>query len=176
MLMRYDPFREVDRFTDQLFGNNAEFAESPWMPMDAVRKGDAVGELFFDVPGVDPGSIDVNVERNVLTIKAERLRGSRPRATKPSPVSARTAHHRARSSSGRRSTPTTSRPHYDQGVLEGARARRRAGKAQEGPDRRRRQRGDHGRFRLTTHVSGRHSSAPPVGGAEHCCLRCGRIV
>ena len=50
MLMRYDPFREVDRFTDQLFGNNAE-SRSPWMPMDAVRKGDAV-ELFFDVPGV----------------------------------------------------------------------------------------------------------------------------
>ena len=70
MLMRYDPFREVDRFTDQLFGNNAG-SRSPWMPMDAVRKGDAV-ELFFDVPGVDPGSIDVNVERNVLTIKAER--------------------------------------------------------------------------------------------------------
>ncbi len=67
-LMRYDPFREMDRFTDQLFGSPTR---SPWMPMDAVRRGDHV-EITFDVPGVNPDDIDVSVERNVLTVKAER--------------------------------------------------------------------------------------------------------
>ena len=56
----YDPFREFDRLT-----------RSPWMPMDAVRQGDQV-ELRFDLPGVAPDTIDVDVERNVLTVKAER--------------------------------------------------------------------------------------------------------
>jgi HSP20 family protein len=68
MLMRYDPFRELDRFTEGLFGNAPR---TPWMPMDAVRKGDHV-EVHFDLPGVRPDSIDLTVERNVLTVKAER--------------------------------------------------------------------------------------------------------
>ena len=68
MLMRYDPFREIDRFTEGLFGNSAR---TPWMPMDAVRKDDLV-EIHFDLPGVRPDSIDLTVERNVLTVKAER--------------------------------------------------------------------------------------------------------
>lgn len=68
MLMRYDPFREMDRFTDQLFGGTGR---APWVPMDAVRRDDHV-ELFFDLPGVQPDSIDLTVERNVLTVKAER--------------------------------------------------------------------------------------------------------
>jgi HSP20 family protein len=68
MLMRYDPFREVDRFTEQLFGSGGR---SPWMPMDAVRAKDHV-TMWFDLPGVSPDSIDVSVERNVLTVKAER--------------------------------------------------------------------------------------------------------
>jgi HSP20 family protein len=68
MLMRYDPFRELDRYTDQLFGTTGRQA---WMPMDAVRKPDGV-ELRFDVPGVSPEAIDLSVERNVLTVKAER--------------------------------------------------------------------------------------------------------
>ena len=67
-LMRYDPFRELDRFSDQVFG---PATRTPWMPMDAVRRGDQV-ELQFDIPGVAPDSIDVSVERNVLTVKAER--------------------------------------------------------------------------------------------------------
>ncbi len=58
--MWYDPFREFDRST-----------RSPWMPMDAVRRGDQV-ELRFDLPGVAPDTIDVDVERNVLTVRAER--------------------------------------------------------------------------------------------------------
>jgi HSP20 family protein len=68
MLMRYDPFREIDRFTEGLFGN---LARTPWMPMDAVRTDDHV-EILFDLPGVRPDSIDLTVERNVLTVKAER--------------------------------------------------------------------------------------------------------
>src|SRR5918992_170487 len=68
MLMRYDPFREIDRLTEGLFGNAGR---APWMPMDAVRKDDHV-EIHFDLPGVDPSSIDLTVERNVLTVKAER--------------------------------------------------------------------------------------------------------
>ncbi len=68
MLMRYDPFREIDRFTEGLFGNAAR---APWMPMDAYRKGDHV-EVRFDLPGVNPESIDLTVENDVLTVKAER--------------------------------------------------------------------------------------------------------
>jgi HSP20 family protein len=68
MLIRHDPFRELDRFTEQLFGNQHRQA---WMPMDAVRRGDAV-ELRFDLPGVAPESIEASIERNVLTVRAER--------------------------------------------------------------------------------------------------------
>jgi HSP20 family protein len=68
MLVRYDPFRELDRMTDRLFGGQS----SPqWMPMDAVRHGHDV-TLRFDLPGVSLDSIDLTVERNVLTVKAER--------------------------------------------------------------------------------------------------------
>ena len=67
-VLRYDPFRELDRFSDQLFGHATR---TPWMPMDAVRREGQV-ELRFDVPGVAPDAIDVSVERNVLTVKAER--------------------------------------------------------------------------------------------------------
>ena len=68
MLMRYDPFRELDRFTEGFFGSPGR---APWMPMDAVRSGDQV-EVSFDLPGVRPDSIELTVERNVLTVKAER--------------------------------------------------------------------------------------------------------
>lgn len=71
-LMRYDPFREMDRFTEQLFGSGSGSAtRAPFMPMDAVRKEDRV-EIVFDVPGVAPEAIDVSVERNVLTVRADR--------------------------------------------------------------------------------------------------------
>jgi HSP20 family protein len=69
MLVRYDPFRELDRMTDQLLGSAR--ARSQWMPMDAVRHEHHV-ELRFDMPGVSPDSIDVEVERNVLSVRAER--------------------------------------------------------------------------------------------------------
>lgn len=68
MLMRTDPFRELDRFTQQAFGTAARPAV---MPMDAWREGDSfVVEL--DIPGIDPDAVDLDVERNVLTIRAER--------------------------------------------------------------------------------------------------------
>ncbi|MFD1211340.1 Hsp20/alpha crystallin family protein [Arthrobacter sp. GCM10027362] len=68
MLMRTDPFRELDRLTQQVFGTPARPAA---MPMDAWREGDEF-VVEFDLPGVDPGSIDLDVERNVLTVRAER--------------------------------------------------------------------------------------------------------
>ena len=71
MLMRTDPFRELDRLTQQMFGANGTQARPAVMPMDAWRDGDTF-HVEFDLPGVDPGSIDVDVERNVVTVKAER--------------------------------------------------------------------------------------------------------
>jgi HSP20 family protein len=71
MLMRTDPFRELDRFTQQLFGQNGTWSRPAVMPMDAYRDG-AQFVVHFDLPGVDPSSVDLNVERNVLTVKAER--------------------------------------------------------------------------------------------------------
>jgi len=67
MLLQFDPFREIDRMADQAFARNS----APAMPMDAVRRGETV-HVYLDLPGVDPASIDLEVERNVLTVKAER--------------------------------------------------------------------------------------------------------
>ena len=68
MLMRTDPFRELDRLTQQVFGTAARPAA---MPMDAWQEN---GEFVvaLDLPGVTPDSVDLNVERNVLTVRAER--------------------------------------------------------------------------------------------------------
>jgi HSP20 family protein len=71
MLMRTDPFRELDRFTQQLFGQNGTWSRPAVMPMDAYREGEQF-VVHFDLPGVDPSTVDLNVERNVLTVKAER--------------------------------------------------------------------------------------------------------
>ncbi|MGI5354334.1 Hsp20/alpha crystallin family protein [Streptomyces sp. CA-252508] len=68
MLMRTDPFNELDRLTERLLGTTAHPAA---MPMDAYREGDTF-VVLFDLPGVAPGSIDLDVERNVLTVHAER--------------------------------------------------------------------------------------------------------
>lgn len=68
MLMRTDPFRDLDRLAEQVFGTPTRPAA---MAMDAWRDGDTF-EVEFDLPGVDPESIDLDVERNVVTIKAER--------------------------------------------------------------------------------------------------------
>lgn len=68
MLMRSDPFRDLDRLTQQLFGAGARPAS---MPMDAYREGDRV-VVNFDLPGVDSDSIDLTVEKNVLSVSVER--------------------------------------------------------------------------------------------------------
>lgn len=71
MLMRTDPFRELDRLTQQMFGTDGTLARPSVMPMDAWRDGDTF-HVEFDLPGVNPDSIDLDVERNVVTVQAER--------------------------------------------------------------------------------------------------------
>ena len=71
MLMRTDPFRELDRLTQQVFGATGTLARPAVMPMDAWRSGDTF-TVEFDLPGVDSSSIDLDVERNVVTVRAER--------------------------------------------------------------------------------------------------------
>jgi HSP20 family protein len=68
MLIRTDPFRDLDRLTQQLLGTAARPAA---MPMDAYRKGDTF-YVQFDLPGVTAESIELTVEQNVLTVRAER--------------------------------------------------------------------------------------------------------
>ncbi len=67
MLMRFDPFRELDRLTSQTFGRQWPTA----LPMDAYRHGDRF-HVHFDLPGVDASTIEMTVEKNVLTVRAER--------------------------------------------------------------------------------------------------------
>jgi HSP20 family protein len=71
MLMRTDPFRELDRLTQQVFGPDGTPARPSAMPMDAWRQGDTF-KVEFDLPGVSQDSIDIDVERNVVTVRAER--------------------------------------------------------------------------------------------------------
>ena len=71
MLMRTDPFRELDRLTQQVFGTPGTTARPSAMPLDAWRDGETV-VVQFDLPGVDADSIDLDVERNVVTVRAER--------------------------------------------------------------------------------------------------------
>ncbi|MEU4837394.1 Hsp20/alpha crystallin family protein [Nocardia testacea] len=68
MLMRTDPFRDLDRLTQQVFGTPARPAA---MPMDAWREGDDF-LVELDLPGIDPDSLDLDVERNVVTVRASR--------------------------------------------------------------------------------------------------------
>ena len=70
MLMRSDPFREFDRLTQQVLGAGTT-SRPAIMPMDAWREGDAF-VIELDLPGVRPDTLDIDVERNVLTVRAER--------------------------------------------------------------------------------------------------------
>jgi len=72
MIRSTDPFREFDRLTQQLFGTTNRPAV---MPMDAWREGDTF-VVEFDLPGVSKESIDLDIERNVLTVRAERVVGN----------------------------------------------------------------------------------------------------
>ncbi|GHB61879.1 hypothetical protein GCM10010377_61090 [Streptomyces viridiviolaceus] len=71
MLMRTDPFRELDRITQQLLGGTGTWSRPSAMPMDAYRQGDEY-VIALDLPGVDPDAIEIDVERNMLTVRAER--------------------------------------------------------------------------------------------------------
>src|SRR5690606_8011751 len=72
MLLRTDPFRDFDRIMAQAFGSSTGTSTRPAvMPMDAWREGDTF-VLEFDLPGVHADAIDIDVERNVLTVRAER--------------------------------------------------------------------------------------------------------
>ena len=87
MLMRTDPFRDLDRVAQQVFGTPTRPAA---MPIDAYRSGERF-VVHFDLPGVSTSSIDLTVERNVLTVHATRERttseneemliGERPQGT-----------------------------------------------------------------------------------------------
>ena len=68
MLMRTDAFRDFDRLTEAMLGS---MHRPSVMPMDAYRDGESF-VVHFDLPGVDPESIDLTVEQNVLTVHAER--------------------------------------------------------------------------------------------------------
>lgn len=89
LLMRTDPFRELDRLTQQLFRGNGTVAYPAGMPMDAWRDGDTF-VVEFDLPGIAAEAIELDVERNVVTVRAERparsetqemLAAERPRGT-----------------------------------------------------------------------------------------------
>jgi HSP20 family protein len=69
MLMRFDPFRDLDRLTEQLASTAPRAPRA--FPMDAYRRGDRF-IVEFDLPGVEPASIGLTVEQNVLTVRAER--------------------------------------------------------------------------------------------------------
>ena len=68
MLMRSDPFRDLDRFANHVLGTAARPAV---MPMDAWREGEKF-VVEFDLPGIDADSLDIDIERNVVTVRAER--------------------------------------------------------------------------------------------------------
>jgi HSP20 family protein len=86
MLLNYEPFTDAVRLLDKVAGQTGV---PSGMPMDIQRLDDHF-VATFDLPGVDPGSIDVTVEGNALTVRAERstphesgdwLTRERPRGT-----------------------------------------------------------------------------------------------
>ncbi|HET9731684.1 MAG TPA: Hsp20/alpha crystallin family protein, partial [Acidimicrobiales bacterium] len=71
MLMRFDPFAELDRLASQTWNRGLGASGDAFMPMDAYRSGDHY-VVHLDLPGVDPESVDLTVEHNVLSISAQR--------------------------------------------------------------------------------------------------------
>jgi HSP20 family protein len=70
-VMRFDPFRDLDRLTEQMLGTGSRAGGARSFPMDAYRRGDRFF-VHLDLPGIDPASIDLTTEQNVLTVRAER--------------------------------------------------------------------------------------------------------
>lgn len=75
MALTFDPFREMDRLTARLLTGDGGGRVAAWMPMDLYRTNDHY-VVNVDLPGVDPGSIDLDVDGNTLTIAAERTIGA----------------------------------------------------------------------------------------------------
>jgi HSP20 family protein len=69
-MLRYDPFRDFERLSEQLLGGSARGVPRSF-PMDAYRRGDTF-HVELDLPGIDPDAIELTVEQNVLMIRAER--------------------------------------------------------------------------------------------------------
>src|SRR5512133_3834199 len=69
--MRFDPFRDFDRLAEQMLGGGRGGGVPRTFPMDAYRRGDRFF-VHLDLPGVDPDSIELTSEQNVLTVRAER--------------------------------------------------------------------------------------------------------
>ncbi|MDT5402351.1 MAG: hypothetical protein QOK33_5582 [Mycobacterium sp.] len=77
-MLHPDPFRDIDRLAAQLLGTSPGSVRVPLaMPMDLYRSGDHY-VLHVDLPGVDPGSVDVSVDGGILTVKAQRTPGGGP--------------------------------------------------------------------------------------------------
>ncbi|MDT5113445.1 MAG: hypothetical protein QOE20_5335 [Mycobacterium sp.] len=77
-MLHPDPFRDLDRLAAQLLGTSPGSVRVPLaMPMDLYRSGDHY-VLHVDLPGVDPGSVDVSVDGGILTVKAQRTPGGGP--------------------------------------------------------------------------------------------------
>lgn len=112
MLMRTDPFRELDRIAEHVFGTTSR---PVGMPMDAYRSGDDV-VLHLDLPGVDSESIDLDIERNVLTIRAER-RGAAPEGAEQIAGERATGHFSRQVFLGDSLDTDKISAHYDAGVL-----------------------------------------------------------
>ncbi|MEU6582111.1 Hsp20/alpha crystallin family protein [Nocardia sp. NPDC046763] len=71
-MLRFDPFHDIDAVARQLLGETMGTARAPrFMPMDLFKAGDHY-VLNADLPGVDPGSVDVSVDNGTLTLKAQR--------------------------------------------------------------------------------------------------------
>ena len=68
-LMRFDPFRELDRLAEQTLSAGARAAHP--MPMEALRRGDQL-LVHLDIPGVQRDDIDLTVERNVVSVRVHR--------------------------------------------------------------------------------------------------------
>lgn len=75
MALTFDPFREMDRLTARLLTGDGSARAASWMPMDLYRVEDRY-VVNVDLPGVDPGSIDLDVDGNTLTVAAERTIGA----------------------------------------------------------------------------------------------------
>jgi HSP20 family protein len=74
MVTRFDPFRDLDAMASRLLSQATDMSQAMRaMPMDLFRSGDHY-VLLCDLPGIDPGSIDIGVDGRVLTIRAERTR------------------------------------------------------------------------------------------------------